>query len=89
MYVHCIRIFMFFFCRGSKIKCQCKGVGSSQAKFNDEIRFEVLATEGIYFDLQNGSISDTSSRPFQLDCVYSITRLPGLALKFEIIEINK
>ena len=73
------------FASGVSHMCQCIKVGTSQDQFDDEITFRLLDS-GTCTELKNGSISDNSSRPFRLNHVYTITRLPGLALKFEIKE---
>ena len=64
--------------------CRCIDPGSAQDNFDDEITFANLA-DGSHVILKNGSITDSSSRPFKLNSVYIITRLPGPALKFNVI----
>ena len=61
-------------------------VGSSQRKFNDLIMFKVIE-DGTDIELKIGSITENSSRPFHIDCEYIITRVTGIALKFEIKEL--
>ena len=67
--------------------CRCIDPGSAQDKFDDEITFASLAN-GSCICLKNGSITDGSSRPFKLNRVYIITRLPGPALKF-IVSLDQ
>ncbi len=68
------------------MKCRCAKVGSSQHKFHDVITFKVTE-DGTDIELKIGSVTENSSRPFHVDRDYIITRVTGIAMKFEIIEL--